>query len=332
VDSQERRWHAQKGKVTVKSLITGVAGFIGSHLAEKLLALDHQVVGVDKFLDNYPRSFKEQNLTNFIGHDRFTFVNEDLLRLDLKALLRDVSYVFHLAAQPGVRSSWGEEFAHYTENNIRATQMLLEAARSADLKKFVYASSSSVYGDTNDLPMREDGGTRPVSPYGVSKLAAEHLTYLYWKAFGVPTASLRFFTVYGPRQRPDMFFHIFMRALFRGEEVPLFDDGEQTRDFTFCADIVDGIVQAAFYPGTGEVFNLGGGSAISLMQAISRVEKIAGRRADLKRFDRQKGDVRHTRALLEEARNKLGYAPRIGLEEGLAREWEWITTMAYAIR
>ena len=316
----------------MKSLITGVAGFIGSHLAERLLGLDHQVVGVDKFLDNYPRSFKEKNLSNFAGDNRFSFLNADLLRLDLKALLSDVTYVFHLAAQPGVRSSWGDEFARYSENNIRATQMLLEAAKGTNLKKFVYASSSSVYGDTDDLPMREDGGTRPVSPYGVSKLAAEHLTYLYCKAFGVPTVSLRFFTVYGPRQRPDMFFHIFMRALLRGEEVPLYDDGEQTRDFTFCSDIIDGILLAAFYSGAGDVFNLGGGSEISLRRAMDMVEGIAGRKVQLRRMDRQRGDVRHTQARLEEARSKLGYAPRVGLEEGLARQWEWISTVAYGVR
>jgi UDP-glucose 4-epimerase len=313
----------------VKSLITGVAGFIGSHLAEKLLSLGHEVIGIDKFLDNYPREFKEKNLSDFLHDRRFLFINGDLLRLDLKASLRDVSYVFHLAAQPGVRSSWGQEFAQYSENNIRATQMLLEAAKGSGLKKFVYASSSSVYGDTNDLPMREEGGTRPVSPYGVSKLAAEHLTYLYWKAFSVPTVSLRFFTVYGPRQRPDMFFHIFMRGLHRGEEVPLFDDGEQTRDFTFCTDIVDGILKAAFYPGVGEVFNLGGGSETSLLNAIELVERISGQKANLKQFERQKGDVRHTRARLDQARNKLGYSPQVGLQEGLAREWEWITRIAY---
>ena len=313
----------------MKSLITGVAGFIGSHLAEKLLSLDHEVVGIDKFLDNYPREFKEKNLSDFLHDRRFLFLNADLLHLDLKAALRDVSYVFHLAAQPGVRSSWGKEFAQYSENNIRGTQMLLEAAKGLNVKKFVYASSSSVYGDTDDLPMREEGGTRPVSPYGVSKLAAEHLTYLYWKAFGVPTVSLRFFTVYGPRQRPDMFFHIFMRGLHRGEEVPLFDDGEQTRDFTFCADIVDGILQAAFYPGAGEVFNLGGGSETSLLNAIEMIEQISGRKANLKKRDRQKGDVRHTRARLDHARNKIAYAPQVGLQEGLAREWEWITRVAY---
>jgi UDP-glucose 4-epimerase len=308
----------------MKSLVTGVAGFIGSHLAERLLADGHDVVGIDNFLDNYPRAFKEKNLSALAGRPRFEFFAEDLLDVDLKKLLRDVSCVFHLAGQPGVRSSWGKEFSRYTENNIRATQRLLEAAKELKLEKFVYASTSSVYGDTADLPMREDGGTRPVSPYGATKLAAEHLCYLYWRAYGVPTVSLRFFTVYGPRQRPDMFFHILMRALLRGEAVPLFDDGEQTRDFTFSADIVEGVMAAARYPGKGEVFNLGGGSEISLVKAIALIEKIAGRRAKLERFDRQKGDVRHTRARLDQAMEKLNYAPKVGLEEGLTAQWDWL--------
>ena len=307
----------------MKSVVTGVAGFIGSHLAEKLIAAGHEVVGIDNFLDNYPRSFKEKNLSPLPIHRNFTFVGDDLLQCDLKSMLRGASYVFHLAGQPGVRSSWGKEFVRYTDNNIRSTQLLLEAAKELRLAKFVYASTSSVYGDTDDLPMREEGGTRPISPYGATKLTAEHLCHLYWKAFGVPTVSLRFFTVYGPRQRPDMFFHIFMRALRNGDEVPLYDDGEQTRDFTFFADIVDGTLAAAFYAGQGEVFNLGGGSEISVLNAIALMEKISGRKAKLKRFDRQKGDVRHTKARLELAKTKLGYSPKIGLEQGLIDEWNW---------
>ena len=313
----------------MKSLITGVAGFIGSHLAEKLLQAGHEVLGVDKFLDNYPREFKDSNLAFIAGHSQFTFLNQDLLASDLKNLMSGVSYVFHLAGQPGVRSSWGRDFAKYSENNLMATQMLLEAAKELKLAKFVYTSTSSVYGDTDDLPMREEGRTRPVSPYGVSKLAAEHLCYLYWQAFGVPTVSVRLFTAYGPRQRPDMFFHIFMRALTRGDEVPLYDDGEQTRDFTFCSDIVNGIVAGALYPGSGDVFNLGGGTETSLLGAIAMIEKITGLKAKLKRFDRQKGDVRHTHASIEAAKGKLGYAPRVRLEEGLSQEWDWIKTLGY---
>ncbi len=311
----------------MKSVVTGAAGFIGSHLVEKLLGAGHDVVGVDNFLDNYPRHFKENNLAGLRDHAKFTFVNEDLTRTDLNALLRDVGYVFHLAGQPGVRSSWGSEFSRYTENNISATQLLLEAAKDLKLGKFVYASTSSVYGDTTDLPMREDGLTRPVSPYGATKLAAEHLCHLYSKAYGVPTVALRFFTVYGPRQRPDMFFHIFMRALLNGDDVPLYDDGEQTRDFTFCADIVDGLFNAAHYDGHGEVFNLGGGSQVSLLTAIAVAEKIAGIKAKLQRFDRQRGDVRHTSAQLEQAREKLNYRPQVGLAEGLKQQWQWIRSL-----
>lgn len=313
----------------MNSLITGVAGFIGSHLAEKLLALNHHVVGIDTFLDNYERPFKEKNLSAVMNHPGFVFLNQDILRTDLRDLMKDVLYVFHLAGQPGVRSSWGKEFVRYSDNNIRATQMLLETAKESRPAKFVYASTSSVYGDTDDLPMREEGQTRPVSPYGVSKLAAEHLCYLYWKAFRVPTVVLRFFTVYGPRQRPDMFFHIFMRGLLRDEEIPLYDDGEQTRDFTFCSDIVDGIVGEALYPGSGEVFNLGGGAETSLLNAIALIENISGRKARLRRFDRQKGDVRHTRASIEAAKAKLGYEPRVGLEVGLSRQWDWVKTLGY---
>ncbi len=308
----------------MKSVVTGAAGFIGSHLVEKLLGAGHDVVGVDCFLDNYPRHFKEHNLANLRHHPKFRLVSEDLTKTDLKALLRDVGYVFHLAGQPGVRSSWGSEFSRYTENNISATQLLLETAKDMELQKFVYASTSSVYGDTADLPMREDGLTRPVSPYGATKLAAEHLCHLYSQAYGVPTVALRFFTVYGPRQRPDMFFHIFMRALLAGDAVPLYDDGEQTRDFTYCSDIVDGLFNAAQYPGRGEVFNLGGGSQVSLLTAIALAEKVAGVKANLQRFDRQRGDVRHTSARLDLAREKLNYRPQVGLEAGLTQEWQWI--------
>lgn len=310
----------------MKCLVTGVAGFIGSHLAEKVLREGHEVIGVDNYLDNYPRRFKEANLSTVRNTPQFRFVHQDLLELNLGQLLRDVSYVFHLAAQPGVRSSWGQEFVRYSQNNIVATQMLLEACKTAPVKKFVYASSSSVYGDTEDLPMREDGKTRPVSPYGVSKLAAEHLCYLYWKAFALPAVSLRFFTVYGPRQRADMFFHIFMQLLLRGEEIPLYDDGRQTRDFTFCSDIVDGLLAAAFYPGAGDVFNLGGGSQTTLLDVIAMMEAISGKKAKLKRLDRQVGDVRHTRAEIDRAKRNLGYRPAVGLPEGLARQWEWIMT------
>jgi UDP-glucose 4-epimerase len=172
--------------------------------------------------------------------------------------------------------------------------------------------------------MREEGQTRPVSPYGVTKLAAEDLCYLYWKNFGIPTVSLRYFTVYGPRQRPDMGFHIFLKALLADKEIPLYDDGGQSRDFTFCSDIVEGTLAAALYPGAGEVFNLGGGSRITMSDAIAILEKVSGRKAKLRKLERQKGDVRHTEAQIAKAKEKLGFAPRVTLAEGLAQEWEWI--------
>jgi UDP-glucose 4-epimerase len=311
----------------MKSIVTGAAGFIGSHLAERLIREGHEVCGVDRFFDNYPRRLKESNLSRLIGHSRFQLMEGDLTRLDLDELLRDVTFVFHQAALPGVRTSWGREFVHYTHNNILATQSLLEACKGKGIKKFVYASSSSVYGDTTDLPMREEGQTRPVSPYGVSKLAAEHLCYLYWKNFEVPTVSLRYFTVYGPRQRPDMSFHIFMKALLADEEIPLYDDGGQSRDFTFCSDIVEGNLAAALYPGAGDVFNLGGGSRITLSEVIRMLETISGRKAKLRRLERQKGDVRHTEAETSRAKEKLGFAPRVALADGLAQEWEWIRNL-----
>jgi UDP-glucose 4-epimerase len=304
-------------------VVTGVAGFIGSHLAEKLLDAGHTVRGVDKFLGNYPRRFKDWNLAQ-VRRPGLEFIEADIVDADLPALLDGVTYVFHQAAQPGVRSSWGEEFGEYTHNNILATQRLLEASKKSKIKKFVYASSSSVYGDTQDLPMRESGMTRPVSPYGVSKLSAEQLCYLYWKEFSVPAVSLRYFTVYGPRQRPDMFFHIFMRAHRRSEAIPIYDDGKQSRDFTFCGDIVDGNIAAAEYPGAGEVFNLGGGSRTTVEEVVRMVEQISGKKAKLNMLARQQGDVRHTAAALDEARTKLGFNPRVKLYDGLAQEWEWM--------
>ena len=311
----------------MKSVVTGAAGFIGSHLAERLLLEGHEVCGVDRFLPNYPRPFKERNLSGLTARPGFHFIEEDILRVDPVKLLQGVSYVFHLAGQAGVRSSWGREFDQYTDNNILATQKLLEACKGRELKKFVYASSSSVYGDTEDLPMREQSKPSPVSPYGVSKLAAEQLCYLYCKGFGIPTVSLRYFTVYGPRQRPDMFFHIFMHALLRNEEIPLYGDGTQSRDFTFCADIVEGTLAASAYPGSGEVFNLGGGSRATLLKVIEMLERISGKKARLKRTERQRGDVGHTEADLTRARERLGFCPRVALADGLAQEWDWMSKL-----
>ena len=243
--------------------------------------------------------------------------------------MRSADVLFHLAAQAGVRASWGRDFRVYTDNNIMATQMLLELAKSEGLRRFVYASSSSVYGDTDVLPMRESARCRPFSPYGVSKLAAENLCHLYWSNFDVPTVCLRFFTVYGPRQRPDMGFHRFIRLLLDDRPIPVFGDGHQTRDFTFIADIVEGILAAVDAP-AGEVLNLGGGSRVSLVEALSVLAEVAGVDLRVDVGEQQAGDVRDTWASLEHSQKTIGYAPRVGLAKGLAAEVDWMRSLSTA--
>jgi UDP-glucose 4-epimerase len=308
----------------MKCLVTGAAGFIGSHLAERLVELGHEVVGVDCFLDYYPRAVKERNLRALRQHARFRADERDLCRADLEPLLAGVEWVFHQAAQAGVRASWGRDFEIYALHNVLATQRLLEASRDLGVRRFVYASSSSVYGDTTDLPMREQSLPRPISPYGVTKLAAEHLCWLYWKNYGLSTASLRYFTVYGPRQRPDMAMHRFLKGALSGSVITLYDDGEQTRDFTYVSDVVAANVAAAERAEGGEVFNIGGGSQVSINQVLATIEAIAGRPLHIQRDARQKGDVRHTAADCTRARERLGFRPAVPLAQGLRQEWEWI--------
>jgi UDP-glucose 4-epimerase len=306
-------------------LVTGVAGFVGSHLAERLLREGHDVIGIDCFVPYYPRWMKEKNVAGLVDHPRFRFLEADLLQTDLPGLLgQGIEYVFHQAAQAGVRASWGEEFAEYTTLNVLATQRLLEAAKAHPLQKFVYASSSSIYGDVTVLPMREDALPRPMSPYGVSKLAAEHLCYLYCKNFGVPTIALRYFTVYGPRQRPDMAFHRFLRFLSEGRAIPVYGDGGQTRDFTYVDDIVEANLLARDAAVVGEVFNIGGGTTIALNDAIAVCAEVVGTRAILQVQPVEKGDVRQTLADVSRAQHCLGYRPRVRLAEGLAAEWRWV--------
>jgi UDP-glucose 4-epimerase len=308
----------------MKALVTGTAGFIGSTLAERLLADGADVVGIDCFTDYYPRPMKERNLTALRNHPRFTFVESRIQDVDLSALLAGRTHVFHLAAQAGVRKSWGRDFAVYTVNNVEATQMLLEACVKAPIERLVYASSSSVYGDNVTMPMREDALPQPVSPYGVTKLAAEQLCYLYFANYGVPAVSLRYFTVYGPRQRPDMGFHKFLRATLRGEPITLFGDGEQTRDFTFVADAVSATIAAGKTGVPGRVYNIGGGSRVSINQVLDMIGRVAGRRPLVTSDSAQKGDMRHTYADTSLARNDLGFVPTVGLEAGLAAEHQWL--------
>ena len=305
-------------------LVTGVAGFIGSHLAEALLSRGEDVIGVDCFLDYYPRELKEANLASLAHSDAFTLIDQPIQEMDLEPLLAKVSVVYHLAAQAGVRASWGRDFSIYTDNNILATQRLLEAAVSERPSALVYASSSSVYGDVKELPMTEATPLHPVSPYGVSKLAVENLCYLYSINHQVPTVGLRYFTVYGPRQRPDMAFHRLLCSARDGEDFPLYGDGRQTRDFTYVADAVEATLRAAAAGRPGGVYNVGGGSRVSLLDVIREIEDITGAKVRLRREASQKGDMRDTYADTTAARTELGYRPRVTLRDGLQAEWDWL--------
>jgi UDP-glucose 4-epimerase len=308
------------------SVVTGVAGFIGSHLAERLLGEDHEVIGIDCFTDYYPRSIKEANLKNLLTLPGFSFIEGNLIDLDLPELLNGTQYIFHQAAQAGVRSSWGAEFENYTTLNLVATQRMLEACKKLTIEKFIFASSSSVYGDSNELPLREDSVLRPVSPYGVTKLAGEHLCTSYWKNYNIPVIALRYFTVYGPRQRPDMAFHKFMRALLEDKEINVYGDGLQTRDFTFISDAVEGNLLAMKNILVGEVFNIGGGSRVTVNDVLDTLQKITMRNPRIMYQDMQKGDVKHTLAETKKARNTLGYSPKVDLKTGLEKQWEWLQT------
>ena len=310
----------------MKAFVTGCAGFVGSTLCDRLLADGADVTGIDCFTDYYPRPIKERNLAGALNQPHFTFLEARIQDVELPSLLRDTTHVFHLAAQAGVRKSWGRDFEIYTVNNIEATQVLLEAAAGLPgLERLVYSSSSSVYGDRVAMPMREDALPEPVSPYGVSKLAAEQLCYLYFANFGVPAVSLRYFTVYGPRQRPDMAFHKFLRATILGEAIGLYGDGDQTRDFTFIDDAVNANVLAATRGVPGRVYNIGGGSRVSVNDVLAMIERVTGRRTRVNVDPAQKGDMRHTYADTSRALADLGYAPSVGLEQGLAAEYQWLT-------
>ena len=300
----------------MKCIVTGAAGFIGSHLSEHLLAQGDEVVGIDCLTDYYDPELKERNLACLHGQSRFSLYREDLLRLPLRQLFADADVVFHLAGQPGVRPSWGADFATYVTRNVLVTQAVLEAARSLPLTKLVYASSSSVYGDAEAYPTAETLRPRPISPYGVTKLAGEHLCELYRVGFGVPTVSLRLFTVYGPRQRPDMAFSRLVTAGLTGGPFALFGDGTQTRDFTFVADVVAAMRAAASSGFTG-VANIGGGSRISMNEVIDIVTEVAGAPV-VARTTSQRGDVRDTAADTRVAREGFGYVPRVDVRTGLA--------------
>jgi UDP-glucose 4-epimerase len=304
--------------------VYGISGTVGAVLAPALVGEGHEVVGVDAFLDYYPREVKERNLAPVRRDSRFRFIEGSLLGIDLASLLDGARQVYHLAAQAGVRASWGRDFAVYSDNNVLATQRLLEAAVEAGVPRFVFASSSSVYGDAPALPLREDAACQPVSPYGVTKLAGEHLVQLYGRNHGLPSVSLRYFTVYGPRQRPDMAFHRFLTAARDGAAVTVYGDGRQTRDFTYVDDIVTATRAAAETGRPGCVYNVGGGERVTLAEVLERISRVTGRALQVLREEAQRGDMRDTHAATDSARRDLDFRSTVSLDEGLAREWAWI--------
>lgn len=316
----------------MKALVTGCAGFVGSSITEHLLSRTdvESVIGIDSFTDYYARELKQQNISE-IDDDRFQLLKDDILDLDLTEILRDVDVVFHQAGQPGVRSSWGDEFTLYTDRNVLATQRLLEASRSSSaLKRFVYASSSSVYGNALRYPTTEDMATNPVSPYGVTKLAAEHLCVLYAKNYGVPTVSLRYFTVYGPRQRPDMLFSRIMKAAHGQWDLELFGTGEQVRDFTYVDDIVNAnILSATQAVEPGAVFNVSGGSNVSVNDVLAIVDQLAESPLVYRNVSTVKGDVSRTGGDSKLIREVLGWEPKTSIEDGLASMYEHYSRLSF---
>ena len=304
----------------MRVLVTGVAGFIGSNLAERLLAAGHTVTGVDCFTPYYARSIKERNLAAPQSQSQFTFRELDLSADSLDGLLDDIDVVFHLAAYPGLAKSWADP-SLYTRHNLTATQRLLDTAKAAKLHKFVYASTSSVYGKyasgDESLPLR------PSSPYGVTKLAGEQLARIYLDEYNVPTVILRYFSVYGPRQRPDMGYHLFINRVLTGEPIPLTGDGLQVRGNTYIDDCTLATMLAGMNALPGEVFNLGGGELTTIIDVIHRIARLAGREAKIERRPDRPGDQLATGADVAKLKRHLGWVPATGLDMGLAAQIEW---------
>ena len=300
----------------MRYIVTGAAGFIGSHLAEKLLSAGHDVLGVDSYTDYYERSRKERNAA---GID---VLECDLADAPLSPILAGTDGIFHLAGQPGVRASWGDTFELYLRRNVRATQRVFEAAADAGVK-VVFASSSSVYGDAERYPTPEDVAPRPISPYGITKLACEHLAVAIGRARGLDSVALRYFTVYGPRQRPDMAFTAMLEALARSGTFRLFGDGSAARSFTYVGDAVEATIAAMQRGRPGEIYNVGGGDEATMNEAIALAERISRRKLHVQRIGTAAGDVRRTRADVTKAAADLGWSPATPLEAGMRAQWEW---------
>jgi UDP-glucuronate 4-epimerase len=310
-------------------LVTGAAGFIGSHLVDRLLASGYEVVGVDAFTGYYSRRRKERNLASAAGEEGFRLVEGDLLLLDLDAILGEVDAVVHLAGEPGVRRSWGDNFPRYLERNVLTTGRLLEGVGRSGVGKFIYASSSSVYGPDPGHPVAEDHLRRPISPYGLSKLAAEELIGLHARERGVPATILRYFTVYGPRQRPEMALSRFVFAALRGRSVDIFGDGQQRRDMTYVSDAVEATVAALRAP--DGIYNVGGGTHATVDEMLEAVRRVTGAPVEARYGPEAEGDVRSTWADSSRARRVLGYEPRVGLEQGLAAQVGWAVREKVAV-
>lgn len=308
------------------ALVTGCAGFIGSHLTEKLLEQGYMVTGIDVFLDNYHKDIKKYHMSAFIKHPSFRFIEGDLTQLDLYSLLGDVDVIFHQSAIPGVRTSWGKQFQDYARHNILATQILLEATRANPVKKIIYASSSSIYGETEGM-VKEDRIPAPVSPYGVSKLSGEHLCSLYHVNFQTPVVMLRYFTVYGPRQRPDMAFHRFIRQSLIRQPIAVYGDGTQTRDFTFVEDVVRANLLAVEKGKDGEIYNIGGKNPVSIKYVLQMIEEITGKSVDVNFLDPVPGDPKHTRADISKAEKQLGYQVTWDIRDGLREEVKYVRNL-----
>ena len=301
----------------MKCFVTGAAGFIGSAICRRLLDEGHQVVGIDCLTDYYPPAIKRARVSALRDREGFAFVEDDILTADLPALADGADWVFHEAAQAGVRASWGETFRIYTDNNVLGTQRVLEAARVVKPHKVVYASSSSVYGDGRDRPTRESDAKHPLSPYGVTKLAGEHLCHLYHRNFGVPAVSLRYFTVYGPLGRPDMSVWRFAEAILRGGQVTIYGDGTQSRGFTYVDDIVEANLLAAASRHVDTAFNVGGASSATVNQLLRAIERLLGKTARVRHEPFAKGDARKTLADMSRTRRMLGLKARTSLRKGL---------------
>jgi nucleoside-diphosphate-sugar epimerase len=315
------------GQQVSRALVTGCAGFIGSHLTESLLRDGIDVVGIDCFNDNYARPAKIRNLERAREWEAFDFVPIDLARGELAELVADVDTVFHLAAEPGVRASWGSRFETYLRNNLLATHHLLEACKDWQGNRFVYASSSSLYGQAEAFPTHETATPRPFSPYGVTKLAAEQLCFSFCDNFGVDTVALRYFSVYGPRQRPDMAFSRLCEAALDNTAITIFGDGLQTRDFTFVEDVIAATRSAATAEkAVGNAYNVGGGTCVSLRSVIDLLADIAERPIPTVHAPAQQGDVRDTAAATELAQRDLAFHPTVTVTEGLRRQWQWALT------